>query len=57
MDTVENIKAKIRLNVIIIGAGIGGLAAATVSINLRISGVSRSDNVNQSYFNKFKIGL
>jgi len=31
----ENIKAKIPLDVIIIGAGIGGLTTAIVSINLR----------------------
>ena len=36
MSTVESIKTKIQLNVIIIGAGIGGLCAATVSIHLKI---------------------
>jgi ribulose 1,5-bisphosphate synthetase/thiazole synthase len=35
MNAVEKIKAHIPLDVIIIGAGIGGLAAATVSINLK----------------------
>jgi ribulose 1,5-bisphosphate synthetase/thiazole synthase len=32
---LKNIKTKIPLDAIIIGAGISGLAAATVSINLR----------------------
>ena len=31
MDSIENITAQIPLNVIVIGAGLGGLAAATVS--------------------------
>ena len=30
MDSMENITAQIPLNVIVVGAGIGGLAAATV---------------------------
>jgi ribulose 1,5-bisphosphate synthetase/thiazole synthase len=35
MDGFQNIKAKIPLDVIIIGAGIDGLTTAIVSINLR----------------------
>jgi ribulose 1,5-bisphosphate synthetase/thiazole synthase len=50
MDSVENIRAKIPLNVIIIGAGIGGLAAATVSIEKNY--VFRS-----SYDKKIQIGM
>jgi cation diffusion facilitator CzcD-associated flavoprotein CzcO len=32
MDSVETIQTRIPLNVAIVGAGIGGLAAATVSV-------------------------
>jgi len=32
MDSVETIRTKIPLDVIIVGAGVGGLATATVSI-------------------------
>jgi ribulose 1,5-bisphosphate synthetase/thiazole synthase len=32
MDSVETIQAKIPIDVIIVGAGVGGLAAATVSV-------------------------
>lgn len=30
MDSIDNITAQIPLNIIVVGAGIGGLAAATV---------------------------
>jgi ribulose 1,5-bisphosphate synthetase/thiazole synthase len=35
LNAAKNIQAKISLDIIIIGAGIGGLATAIVSINLR----------------------
>ena len=34
MSSVENIRSKISLDVIVIGAGIGGLAAAMVGIRM-----------------------
>jgi hypothetical protein len=47
MASIDNIQAKIPLDVVIIGAGIGGLATATVSIQI----------ISQSYFHKFETGL
>ena len=42
MSSVENIRAKISLDVIVIGAGIGGLAAAVVSIRMNKKKIYRN---------------